>query len=293
LDEALEKSPQTTLEHWAVAALARWANVSREYLPSDVSLGGADWLREYGRILSPAWDLERTGNQLISIFSLVKSDKAPDESADRGPQGLAYVQARPLSLKTLVSGERCSREALWGKFVAKYGRLSKGALRFETFGHLYQKYAWAVPCTYGEKGVSLYEEFKALTAMVYASRCAQTPSSEFLLVGGDIPGIQGFVYTITSRGAAKALRGRSFFLQLLSDALVRSLICHLSLSWANVIYDAGGNFMVLAPKDVEEVLEEWRLKVNRRLLKHFGGDARPVRCSAQRWPGPKSAPLAT
>ena len=36
----------------------------------------------------------------------------------------------------------------------------------------------------------------------------------FRLIGGDFSGVQRFIYTISSRGALKGLRGRSFFLEL-------------------------------------------------------------------------------
>ena len=85
-----------------------------------------------------------------------------------------------------------------------------GEEKFTAFYHLYWKYAWAIPSTYGEKGVSLFDQWKAIAAMAFASGDAweNGPANHFTLVGGDIPGIQDFVYTITSKGAAKGLRGR-------------------------------------------------------------------------------------
>jgi len=41
----------------------------------------------------------------------------------------------------------------------------------------------------------------------------------FTLIGGDISGIQGFIYDISSKGAAKGLKGRSLYLSLLSSFL--------------------------------------------------------------------------
>lgn len=37
------------------------------------------------------------------------------------------------------------------------------------------------------------------------------------LLGGDVSGIQSFIYTLTAAGATKSLRGRSFYLQLLTE----------------------------------------------------------------------------
>jgi CRISPR-associated protein Cas10/Csm1 subtype III-A len=63
-----------------------------------------------------------------------------------------------------------------------------------------------------------------------------------LLVGGDISGIQKFIYTISSKGAARMLRGRSFYLQLLTEALLRYTLVELGLPYSNVIYSGGGHF---------------------------------------------------
>ncbi len=179
------------------------------------------------------------------------------------PQPLDQIGARP------------ELTALWEEFAGECQRAlscddDSGFLRFV---HLMRKYAWSLPCTYGEKGVSLFEQFKAVAALVFGSRSLTDPAEEYLLVGGDIPGIQDFIYTITSKGAAKELRGRSFFIQLLGDAVVRRLCDELDLSpEVNVIYAAGGNFMILAPAGAGDTLDELREAVNIRLLEEFKGD---------------------
>jgi len=82
------------------------------------------------------------------------------------------------------------------------------------------------------------------------------------------------IYTITSKGAAKALRGRSLFIQLLGDAVLRRLIHKLELSQANIIYAAGGNFVLLAPpgEATQEVLRETKESINEALLEAYDGD---------------------
>lgn len=215
---------------------------------------------------------------LTSILSLV-----PDEHG-RLPDAACHRPA-PLSLQTGIEaifpprlvgawhGEDTS--LLWAGFESEYKSIPwHGEIEpfFEVFYHLYQKYAWAVPCTYGEEGVSLFEQWKAVAALVFASGGDPNPASTYLLVGGDIPGIQDFVYTITSKGAVKGLRGRSFFLQLLSDAVVRRLVADLGLCPANVICAAGGNFTILAPAGSEKTLQEWQARCNHTLLEEFEGD---------------------
>jgi CRISPR-associated protein Csm1 len=153
---------------------------------------------------------------------------------------------------------------------------------FERVYHLMEKYGWALPCTYGQPGVSLFDQWRAIAALVIASGDGwmEGPDSTLSLIGGDLPGIQDFVYTITSKGAAKGLRGRSFFVQLLTDAIVQRILSAFHLSHANVVYQAGGNFMILGPdlkrtidgEPVEEKLEALEKSVDETLLHHFLGD---------------------
>jgi CRISPR-associated protein Csm1 len=46
----------------------------------------------------------------------------------------------------------------------------------------------------------------------------------FLLVSGDISGIQDFIYTVPSNGALKTLRGRSFYLEVLLENIVDEIL---------------------------------------------------------------------
>jgi len=271
LEEQRRKEVQEALIGWAVGALSRWAGIASNALPVELTPEEATWLCNYGKLLSEGWQSqEGRGERLLSIFSLVQPAD-DDREAEQ-----AFMPARPLSLETILPGEE-GRESnpsdLWQAFVGEFRLPPDGDGRFETFSHMFSKYTWSVPCTYGEAGVSLYEEFKALAALVHASDGAERPADKFLLVGGDIPGIQGFLYTLTSKGAAKGLRGRSFFLQLLGDAVVRTLRREMGrLPETNVIYAAGGNFMLLAPAGSQAALEEWQVRFNQALLNQFEGD---------------------
>lgn len=225
------------------------------------------------------------GEALTSIFSLVALDA--DKPAVRSP---LYYRAEALALRkeTIFPVARqavgSDRARLANDFAQEFQAaqaLGEAGL-FERFYHLLQKYAWAIPCSYGAPGISLFEQWKAVAALVFSSRkqWQQGPDKELALIGGDIPGIQEFVYTITSKGAAKGLRGRSFFIQLLGDAIIQRIIVELKLSTANVIYNAGGNFMVLGPalscaidgQTTEQRLIDLQKSVDAALLDVFQGD---------------------
>ncbi|KAA6316006.1 hypothetical protein EZS27_033624, partial [termite gut metagenome] len=70
-----------------------------------------------------------------------------------------------------------------------------------------------------------------------------------MLLGGDISGIQKFIYNIASRKAAVSLKGRSFYLQLLIDSVIQRIISHpdINVNIGNVVYSSGGKFYMLLP----------------------------------------------
>lgn len=228
-----------------------------------------NWLRAYEQVLNTDRSGSDVAAAMVPIFEIVaRSSSAP----------VAESVAQPmLALDTILPDPDCAAPLDLQAFqreIAPVLKASESATAFETFGHVLRKYAWAVPCTYGQTGVSLYEEFKALAAIAAASGWQDVPAGTFTLVGGDLSGIQEFIFNVTSQAAAKGLRGRSFFLQLLGDGIVRRLVHELDLCWANVIYEAGGNFLLLAPagenthSSLQHILED----VNDSLLDSVGGD---------------------
>jgi len=95
----------------------------------------------------------------------------------------------------------------------------------------------------------------------------------YLLVGGDISGVQKFIYTITSKGALKSLKGRSFFVELLLEHTVSEVIDRLKLTRCNIIFMGGGAFYVLShntPHAVK-ILEQIRSEINSFLFEEFRG----------------------
>lgn len=95
----------------------------------------------------------------------------------------------------------------------------------------------------------------------------------YLLIGGDISGVQRFIYTITSKGALKSLKGRSFFLELLSEHIVSELIESLSLTRCNIIFSGGGHFYILSHNTptAKKAIEAVKSKVDEYLFREFKG----------------------
>ncbi len=157
--------------------------------------------------------------------------------------------------------------------------------------HLLQKYAWAVPSSArrGEiRDTSLFNHLwvtAAIAACLEAQGCDEhflrnlrNPDARergdllFLLLKGDISGIQRFLYTLTSKGAAKGLRGRSAYLQLLTDAVASWLLERLGLPFVNVLFIGGGHFLLLLPYKAEGELETLQRQVTASLLRGHGTD---------------------
>ena len=254
---------------------------------------GLEWTKPFEELLGTAWPVPELDAALVSIFSRVRLPEQKQE--DTREAKTVYLKPAPLEMRgktdekeestlfpshdvpTDLAGARVSvGRKLQREHSSLRPEVKEGDPRFFTaFYHLMERFAWALPNTYGEPGVSLFQQWKAVAALACASRGVEAgPAENFTLVGGDIPGIQRMIYTITSKGAAKALRGRSLFIQLLGDAVLRRLVHELKLCQANVIYAAGGNFMLLAPggRDTQKVLSSVNDDVNRALLGTYDGD---------------------
>ena len=77
-----------------------------------------------------------------------------------------------------------------------------------------------------------------------------------VLINGNINGIQKFIFDIKSEKASKQLKGRSFFVQVLSDIVVKLITDKYNLKQANILYSGGGNFFILAPAYVSKSFNE-------------------------------------
>lgn len=130
---------------------------------------------------------------------------------------------------------------------------------------VYQRYLWCVPGS--EADVSLYDEARMVAAL---AACLAEGGEGAVLVGGDVSGVQEFIYTISSKGAAKMLRGRSFYLQLLTEAVLRFVLRRLGLPYSSVVYSGGGHFYLLAPPSARQALPAIQAEVGKILYRQHG-----------------------
>lgn len=236
--------------------------------------------------------------QLLSIFCSLKGEGAPAPADSFWPLAPLALDERVLfPARAWAEGqvERAYRE-MWEAFTAEARRLREAhdpggapAVYLESLLLLLQRYTWCIPSAYykARPDISLYDHNRMTAAL--AAVLADSPLSDerlraisarpeeaeeplALLVGGDLSGVQDFIYTITARGATSALRGRSFYLQLLTDALARYVLRRLGLPITNLIYAGGGHFYLLARANDENRLTEVQREVSRVLLRYHQGE---------------------
>jgi len=96
--------------------------------------------------------------------------------------------------------------------------------------------------------------------------------AKWVLVCGDFSGIQKFIYNLTNKGAAKGLRGRSFYVQYMCKVCADFFLRRLDLTPAALLYNSGGKFYLLLPAHLAEGGLNVRQEINKWLLEEFGGE---------------------
>jgi len=159
----------------------------------------------------------------------------------------------------------------------------------ETFKSILQKYLWCIPQDSQYQSlpdVSLFEHLKltsTLTGALYLFHKEQHSlnvediknrnEKKYLLVAGDLSGIQNFIYDLESKRAYKTLKGRSFFMQLLPYLITKRILNKLDMNESQILYSTGGHFYLILPNldKVKEILNEEFEEINFELLKDFDG----------------------
>lgn len=177
-------------------------------------------------------------------------------------------------------------EDLWKEFVKELSNISTINLSsyINSLYYLLWKYTWCIPSAAykDEPDISLFDHLKTTAAiagcMFVKKKSKETDRKEFLLLGGDISGIQKFIYKITSsqgvKGVSKRLRGRSFYLTLLQEVIATYLINKLSLSIPHLLFCGGGRFEILVPNTeiVRKNINTVSTQINKWLFKEYGGE---------------------
>lgn len=165
----------------------------------------------------------------------------------------------------------------FGVEFAKFKPNSFNAL-FNGYLSLFEEFLWCVPSDTRDKynDISLYDHLlttSAIAACLYQYHddnfnekvITDDSQEKCMLVGGDLSGIQKFIFEIGStnpKKLSKILRGRSFYLSLLTEAASLKILRRLNLPISCRIMNAGGRFVLLVPntsfakKEIGKLKEE-------------------------------------
>lgn len=218
---------------------------------------------------------------LYSIFNTITGGSAQQAF----PLAPMDITANTFPLAILKTEDGISQEkykAHWDKFIKEFEKLPTDNLNgfTESLIYLLKKYTWCIPSnTMDMANVSLFDHLKTTAAFadcIYSYHLQH--EGDFLwdntnkrltlkenkypviLLGCDISGIQKFIYNIASRKAATSLKGRSFYLQLMIDAIIQRFILHPAIraTVGHVVYSSGGKFYMLLPnnEDVKVAVNE-------------------------------------
>ncbi|MCS6886385.1 MAG: type III-A CRISPR-associated protein Cas10/Csm1 [Acidobacteriota bacterium] len=214
--------------------------------------------------------------------------------AQRKPSEYFYL-LRPLSITEEIFPSKIENKnislvedykKLWDKFIKEHDLLPAASFRsyFDSLVHLLHKYTWSVPsATYVDyPSISLYDHSRvtaALAVCLYELHQEKDENGGFLLIESDLSGIQNFIYNPAFNGqevyagAARRLRGRSFYLNLLLKTLADYTVSELELESVNTLWATGGHFLVIAPNTnkVKTKLDQLRRRVKSWIWKEWRG----------------------
>lgn len=232
------------------------------------------------------WDsFKRT--RMRSVFegiSLTQKWKEPRDYRKKLPLEAVSTGENFFPIDTAQADE-ANYEQLWKNLEKELQFIQNKTLHSfnDSLLFLLEKYTGRIPSsTQHLPDVSLYDHLKTTAAFalclydfIQDRGLNDLPDSDekpFALVGGAISGIQKFIYNIVAKGAAKNLKGRSFYLQLLMDNVVQLVTDELDLQRGNIVYASGGGFYLIAPntESLPEKLRDLEMKIAQKLFEYHG-----------------------
>lgn len=224
---------------------------------------------------------------LVPILSRLKHAKNENKQHGYTPTALSFDSEAVIPTESAVVDQSTYAD-LWKEFIEAFGEAPLGKeytpAHYQTVVALIHKYTSRIPSEIAnpsESDISLYDHLRTTAAIAACIGDELTGISDVdevidnleesernicALIKGDISGIQDFLYHILSNRAARQLRGRSFYLQLLTEAIAHSLLRQLDLPITNLILASGGQFYILAPyTNTERSFDTFRQQVTDKL----------------------------
>lgn len=168
---------------------------------------------------------------------------------------------------------------LWDAFSDEFASINKD-IPVGTLLSLLKKYTSKIPSAVykNEPDIPLFDHAKTTAAIAQCLAESENPTHQFLLVQGNLSGIQDFIFNVASpdvarKGMAKRLRGRSFWLTLCMDAVTQEIKNLLGLYEPSILWNTGGNFLILVPNTKQNMdkIGIINRQVNQGMLNSLGG----------------------
>jgi CRISPR-associated protein Csm1 len=254
----------------AVEVLATWVGIEMQFSHTSLSPESDRAVTKAKEFLS--WPQANTSLQPLRVlFDQVQLSQSPltkyywkaEAIADSYPT-IPYPQPTPPTQAELNDFKLEIHKELCQLNASDWQNLSLLTLILEKFtSHL----------SFGKEDIALID-FTRATAAVAVALVDNPEATHLSLVAGDLSGIQNFIYTISSDGALKSLRARSFYLELVTEEIVQQLLAKLKLPRTNVIYAGGGNLYLLAAAtdQTKEAVKQVREEFNQWFLDEFQGE---------------------
>lgn len=263
------------------------------------------WLPQAKRSAFPAWIYQNASRldpylqraeELILGGESIKFDPQNPKAAtcifnevlvneSMGAEDSLSYPFRPLSLQKVdifPGGEEGDYQDLCKRFVQDLSLLPGDQKNPKIYGeslfYLMKKYLWSIAVSETLPYMQLFEFLKVRAAVAQSllafEKAGESSPYQLQLYCVDQSGIQNFLYNIASSKAAKSLKGRSFYLQLLLETVIQMIANDAGIAGGshNVLYASGGKMYLILPNtnSTNQALAEIELQLQQQLVKDHG-----------------------
>lgn len=234
---------------------------------------------EHDRMESEGIDTNINQTPLISVYSYIDIGFGSKRKVGYSLASLERKLQYPSTYAT-------NSQVLYGSIEDKLKRELKnltiqGKKDINTLLYILLKYTKYVPSAIyvSVPDIPLYDHLKT-TAAIALCKYRSNKKEKYTIIMGDLSGIQNFIFynlkggeeQVVDEKGTKRMRGRSLLINLVIDSAVRYIQEELDLYDFNILWQSGGNFLMLVPNvdGIDEKLVEMKRKLNEFLLNEFG-----------------------
>lgn len=262
----------------------------KEYIVRLLS-SNSDIIKESEIISSEAEKIDstsKTSYPLISILSRIdfldSNKHLPDEKYYYLPGELNIYNIFPVKIENIIDKNEFEKQLskTFHDFCEGINHLPDNELSafIDSFLYLMEKHLVYIGGGQNNtvSDVSLFDNAKSLAALSLCKKYSQE-NEKYLIITADISGIQQFIYSEIGpkdgdESKAKRLRGKSFFLSLLTDLFSNYLLRMLDLPRTNLLMNGGGHFIIIAPNtsDNNAIIHDSEILIQKWFYNNFKGN---------------------